>query len=70
MANTNADPHAVLMVVIAQIVFVVIMSEIATFNDSLGSVITTFILGLWLVYLINEGPALFNTLNSKIGLNL
>lgn len=68
MANTNAKPHAVLMIIIGQIVFVLILSEVAGFNDTLGQVIFTFIIGLWLVYLINSGPALFSDLNLKIGL--
>lgn len=64
----NPTPHSALMKIIAQIVFVAILSELATVNDSLGAVITTFIVGLWLVYLINSGPALFSDLNLKAGI--
>jgi hypothetical protein len=61
-------PHSALMLIIGQSVFVVILSEVANFSDTWGLIATTFILGLWLVYLINSGPALMSTLKGKVGL--
>lgn len=64
----SPTPHSTLMLIIGQSVFVLILSEVAGFNDQIGRVIFTFVIGLWLVYLINSGPALFRDLNLKIGL--
>ena len=62
----NTTPHTALMLLIAQVVFVVILAQVAQFDDSLGAVVETFVVGLWLVYLVNKGPALVSKINSKV----
>lgn len=67
MASTNRTPHMVLMVIIAQIVFVIVLSELTETSDALESIIMTFVIGLWMVYFINSGPALISKVQGKVG---
>lgn len=57
-----ASPHLILMTFVGEIILVIILSELATLNDMMESLVLTFISGLWLVYLMHNATTLVNDL--------
>lgn len=62
MAAAKDTPHLQLMTIVAEVIFVVVLAAIADMNAMVETVIMTFMLGLWLAFLVNMGPALINNL--------
>lgn len=59
------SPHLTLMTIVAEIVFVSVAAILSDQSDGLETIVVTFLVGLWLVFLINQGPNLFSKMKWK-----
>jgi hypothetical protein len=67
LPRASVNPHVILMTVVAEVIFVIILSMIASSSPMAETVVVTFLSGLWLAYLVNNGSTLIAYLDSKIG---
>jgi len=62
MANpTPPTPHFTLMTLIAEVIGVSLLAIVSQASPQLETVILTFLVGLWLAFLVNQGPKLVST---------
>ena len=57
---TTATPHFELMTIVAEIIFVSVLALLSQINAQWETVVMTFLVGLWLVFLVNQGPNLIS----------
>lgn len=62
MAAAKDSPHLQFMTIIAEVIFVIVLAFMSDMNDLVGTVVMTFLLGLWLAFLVNAGPQLISNM--------
>lgn len=59
------SPHLTLMTIVAETAFVSVLAILSDQSPGLETIVVTFLIGLWLVFLINQGPQLFAAMKWK-----